>query len=285
MSSFPFVQFELAGALGIDDGRYPVRAHRDTEPGPTDAVLVCRTFGAPAPPRRRRRPKPRAVTAGEVSTIPVTQLTVIAAEPIPGDPAAWLDELRGDEGRRTDLVNQALAHVRRAVGARRIAAGEPALGDPSAETAMSVRIGFGDGEALVDGEFEQAIEVPRDPERLSRAAALRPQERMAAMLGGRARRLPCQELVLRARSDLEAGRGREAALQIRVGLEALLADRDAFTGAAQEQDLGFLDGRRGITGDAANEALRGEPSPERAAEVAATVAVCERVLRRRAALG
>ena len=48
LSSFAFVQFEFAGSFGIDDGRYPVRPPAD--PGATEAVLVARTFGAPAPP-------------------------------------------------------------------------------------------------------------------------------------------------------------------------------------------------------------------------------------------
>jgi hypothetical protein len=40
-----------------------------------------------------------------------------------------------------------------------------------------------------------------------------------------------------------------------------------------------------MTGDAANEVLRGEPSAERAAQVAETLGVCERVLRRQAVHG
>ena len=44
------------------------------------------------------------------------------------------------------------------------------------------------------------------------------------MLGGRERVDVCETLLLRARADLDAGREREAALQLRVGLEALLAE-------------------------------------------------------------
>ena len=51
-----------------------------------------------------------------------------------------------------------------------------------------------------------------------------PEERYAAILGGRDRGLAGEELVLRARMDLDAGRVREAALQARVALEALLAE-------------------------------------------------------------
>jgi hypothetical protein len=141
------------------------------------------------------------------------------------------------------------------------------------------------GDDLVDGVYDDALDVPPDPGRRSRAATLRPQERMAALLGGRERALACEELILRARADLDAGRGREAALQIRVGLEAMLAERGALSAPAQAEDLGFLEGRRQITGEAANAALTGELTQGRTDEIAATIAVCERVLRRRAVLG
>ena len=95
----------------------------------------------------------------------------------------------------------------------------------------------------------------------------------------------CELLLIRARSDLDAGRVREAALQVRVGLEALLADREALAAPDQDKDFAALDERRAITGEAANEALAGELSDERAAEVTETLRIAERVLRRKRALG
>jgi len=282
--SFPFVQFEFAGSFGIDDGRYPVRTGAD--PDATDAVLVARTFGAPAPPRRlRRRPKPQRADPDAAKPVPVTELTVIEAEAVSGDPGVWLGEIRSDEARRDELVERGLAHVARALAARRIATADPAIPDPTLDAAIAVRVGFGDGDALVDGRYEEAIELPREPSRRSRAAALRPQERMAALLGARERALVCEELIIRARADLDAGRVREATLQVRVGLEALLAERDVLAAPGQEADLAELYERRRITRDAANEALRGELADEHAAEVAATLGTCERVLRRQAAHG
>ena len=247
---------------------------------------MARTFGVAATPRRlRRRPKPKRADPDAEATVPVTELTVIGTEPVAGDAEGWLDSLRADDERRDALVASALAHVARALAARRIATADPAIPDPTLDAALAVRVGYGDGDALVDGRYEDALELPRDAGRRSRAAALRPQERMAALLGARERPLPCQELILRARADLDGGRVREAALQVRIGLEALLAERDSLAVPGQDQDLTALDGRRKITGDAANEALRNELSPTRAAEVAETLAVCERVLRRRAAHG
>ena len=181
------------------------------------------------------------------------------------------------------MVERALVHAVRALAARRLASADPGIADPSIDGSVAVRLGYGNGDALVDGRYQEALDLPREDDRTTRAAALRPQERMAALLGGREHALLCEELILRARADLAAGRGREAALQIRVGLEALLAEPEALTGPGQEKDAAFLDTRRAITGQAANEALRGDLPPERLAEVTETIAVAERVLRRRAA--
>lgn len=283
MGVLAFVQVELPGAAGIDDGRYPVRAAGD---GATLAVLIARTFGAPPPPRRRlRRPRPRDADPEAERAVPVTELTVVSAEPLAEDGEAWLERVRADGALRDELVADALAIATRALAARRVAVRDPAVCDATAEAALRVRIGYGTGEEVADGHWGAAIEVRREPGRVSRAAALRPQERLAALLSGRERPLACEELLLRARADLDAGRVREAALQLRVGLEALLAERDALAQHGQEDDLAALEERRGITGEAANEALAGELGAERAAEVAATVAICERVLRRRDARG
>jgi hypothetical protein len=105
------------------------------------------------------------------------------------------------------------------------------------------------------------------------------------VLGGRAAVAVCELLLIRARSDLDAGREREAAMQLRVGLEALLADREALDAPDQDNDFAALGERRSITGEAANEALAGDLSPERVAEVTETLRLCERVLRRKRALG
>ena len=67
-----------------------------------------------------------------------------------------------------------------------------------------------------------------------------PEERFAALLGGRESPLAAEELVLRARADLDAGRPREAALQARVALEALLAE----LGRPPSTGLGASSGRR-----------------------------------------
>ena len=55
---------------------------------------------------------------------------------------------------------------------------------------------------------------------MKREAALRPQERFAALLAGRDAALACELLALRARVDLDHGREREAALQLEAALAA-----------------------------------------------------------------
>ena len=75
-----------------------------------------------------------------------------------------------------------------------------------------------------------------------------PEERFAALLGAREPPLVAEELVLRARADLDAGRPREAALQARVALEALgglAALREAVGSAANAALAGDLDDRLG----------------------------------------
>ena len=81
-------------------------------------------------------------------------------------------------------------------------------------------------------------------ERRRRAELLRPQERVAEVLGGRGRVPACELLLIRARADLDAARTREAALQLRVGLEALLAEREALAAPDQDKDFAALDERR-----------------------------------------
>ena len=84
------------------------------------------------------------------------------------------------------------------------------------------------------------------------------------MLGGRERLDACETLLLRARADLDAGRQREAALQLRVGLEALLVElQGALADPGHEEDMATLTERRTEAGEAANAALRGELDAER----------------------
>ncbi len=125
--------------------------------------------------------------------------------------------------------------------AHRAAAADPSARDVAAAGANVVRIGYGSGEQVADGRFTEAYELPPEDDSSKprrRAAALAPDERLAAILGGRDELLACEELVLRARSDIEAGRPREAALQARIALEALLAELGDGDAAARSRRRG-----------------------------------------------
>jgi hypothetical protein len=139
-----------------------------------------------------------------------------------------------------------------------------------------VRVGYGSGEEVADGRFEAAFEVGAPRRRRRRAEVLAPQERLAATLAGRAPLVPAEELVLRARADADAGRPREAALQARIALEALLAH------LRPHSDVTALEAHRGAVVDAAGAALDGDPPPELAAGVDAAIVEMERAVRRAA---
>jgi hypothetical protein len=108
---------------------------------------------------------------------------------------------------------------------------------------------------------------------------------MAAVLGRREQIDPCETLLLRARADLDGGRLRDAALQLRVGLEALLVElQGALVDPGHVEDMNELSTRRGEAGEAANTALRGDLDADATRNVGELLEICERVLRRRRVL-
>lgn len=283
------MQFEFAGALPLADGRYLAR---DLGPGAEESVLVLQTTGAPpAGLRRRRRPK-RAEAGSEAKPLTLTRATAIRAfAPFDEEAAAsrWLDEACEAEDTVDVLVDEGLELVNRALHAQAIASADPGSRTQlSAEGAEGILVGYGSGEETAVGRYREARRVdvgPRASRRRRREEELRPQERVAAMLGGRERADACETLLLRARADLDAGRDREAALQLRVGLEALLVElKGALSDPGHAEDMATLSARRGEAGEAANAALQGEPSEEQRQQVEELLKLSERVLRRRRVL-
>ena len=137
---------------------------------------------------------------------------------------------------------------------------------------------------LAEGEYERALELPV-AERRRRVEILRPQERVAEVLGGRAAIAACELLVIRSRADLDAGRRREAALQLGAAIEAMLEERAALEAPDQEPDFAELEERRDAVAALARRAAAGPLDDERTAEVEAALRIAERVLRRKRALG
>jgi hypothetical protein len=195
-----------------------VRSETD---GPVEGVLVLGTEGAPARQRRTRE-----VADAEPELVPTARATVVRAEAFGSRDEAswWLAGLRADEEAVDRELSAALAVLNRALRSWRAARADPYLAELSFERALVARVGYGSGEAVADGRFAEALELPRPGARRVKRSMESPEERFAALLGARERPLVAEELVLRARADLDAGRPREAALQARVALEALLAE-------------------------------------------------------------
>ena len=231
---FRFVQFEFPFPLGPDPGRYLIREHLGEGPR---HILVVRTLGAPErrllPRRRRARDAPAEPPPAPVPTSSATLVDTLAL----GGAAAADAWLRAED--LDALSAGAVARLNRVLHAHRVATADPSAREVALAQALVVRVGYGDGEHVADGRWSRARELPRAPEgaplRPGRAA-LRPQERLAALLAGRDAALACEELALRVRADLEAERWREAALQLGVALEAALAELEPWREQAELAD-------------------------------------------------
>lgn len=284
---FGFAQFDFAGRLALADGRYVIRD------GKRERVLVVETLGAPPPTGRRRR-KPRDAGADDVPReLPLARVTAVRAfERLENEQAAksWLESTGEDEQAVDRLLEEGIDDLNRALHAQAVSSGDPHPQVMTAARTAAMRIGYGSGEQLADGLYTAARQL--DPghrpgsRRRQRDEELRPQQRVAAVLGGRQQLDICETLLLRARADLYAGRNREAALQLRVGLEALLVElRGALTDPAHEEDMTTLEANRHDVGELANAALQGDLDASQLQTLRDTQAICERVLRRRRVLG
>jgi hypothetical protein len=283
---FGFAQLDFAGLLPLADGRYLARSE-DADAG--ESVLVVQTLGAPPPPARRRRRARKAEPGAEPSSLPLARATAIRAfAPFESEEEAerWLDEATEAEDTADVLVAEGIGLLNRALHVHAVAGADPQVHELTPERAVAVRIGYGDGEEVADSRFAAAREIDvwasGASQRRRRQEDLRPQERVAAVLGGREQVDACETLLLRARADLDAGRSREATLQLRVGLEALLVElQNALTDPDHQEDMALLSSRRAEAGEAANAALSDDLGAEQAQQVRELLEICERVLRRR----
>jgi len=272
---FGFVQLEFGFLLGPGDGRYMVRDDPGAEP---ETVLVLSTLAAPERRRLRGR-KGKVVEQASPEAVPTSRATVVHTDPFstPDHAEVWLSAVRDDEDRRDGELDRALATLNGALHAYRVSRADPYVRDVALDHALVARIGFGSGDEAVAGMFKQAWELPRGGVVRAKRSMEAPEERFAALLSGRESVLACEELVLRARMDLGAGRAREAALQARVALEALLAEMPRLAPdrrAALEVD-------RTAIGDSANAALRGDLPEELVEALDAGVGRMEAALRTR----
>jgi hypothetical protein len=280
---FRFVQFEYPWPLGPEPGRYAIREHLGEG---VRHVLVVRLLGAPERrllPRRRRarsaaaQPPPSAVTTSSATLVDTT--------PLEGRDEAerWLRDADLEA-----LAADAIARLNRVLHAHRVAAADPSAHEVALAGALVARVGYGDGEHVADGRWHSARELPRAVASGLRPgrAALRPQERLAAVLAGRDPVLACEELVLRARADLDAERWREASMQLAVALDAALAELEPWREqAGLAARLDELRGRSEEVRAASDEALQGGLSQASIDVVQAVLARVEAALRARTAGG
>jgi hypothetical protein len=243
-----------------------------------EGVLVLKTLGAPERRRSltRRGSRARRIESAQPEPVPTARATIVRAAPFSDteEAVSWLAAV--------DLeaeLDAAVIVLNRALHAHRVATADPYVTEVSPSRALVARVGYGSGDEVADGRFGDAREVSVSGHGRPRRSMEAPEERFAALLGGRAEVLPAEELVLRARADLNAGRLAEAALQARVAIEALLAAQVASpdSGAAG----GSLAAHRDAIATAANAALRDELPGDSAAALEEAVAAMELALKRR----
>jgi len=246
---FIFIQMEFPWALGPADGRYLLRRTSDGEP---ERVVVLNTLGAARATSRRgdRTARGRALLGArslgpaatpEPAAVQTSRVTVIDPVPLSADhqARAWLDEL----DRERD-VQEATRVVNRVLHFQRVASANPYVHEISPAQALVIRAGWGEGEQVADGRWLHARELAWDASgrrllqlrrggRAQRSAALRPQERLARLMGAQATILLCEELALRARLDLDQERPAHAALELDRAYALALSELRA----EQRQDL------------------------------------------------
>lgn len=249
------------------------------------------TIAAPPRPSRRRR-RPRGSEAGAPPTeLPLARATAIRAfEPYDGPEEAgvWLATATVNETAVDKALDAGIALLNDALHAQAVASADPHLATISPERAVAVRLGYGSGDQIADGAFSEAREVDvaaAGSPRRRRQEELRPQERVAAILRGREAFAACEPLLLRARADLDAGRLREAALQLRIAIEAMLAELPtALDHDDHRTDIAALKEDQAAIQAAADQALAGALTAEAVATVGDALEVAERILRRRRVL-
>ena len=146
---------------------------------------------------------------------------------------------------------------------------------------------------LLSGSAAKALDISeasrgnsRGPRRRGeRSWALRPQERLAALMGGRGQVLLCEELILRARLDLDQGRHAQAAVELERGMTSAVAElrregrQDLLLRIAELEQL-----LPGVAGQA-DLAIEGSAEPLYEELLAHAVGRAEAALRARTATG
>jgi hypothetical protein len=265
---FRFCQLDFPFPLGPADGRYL----RRTGSGEDVAVVSFRALHAPRRSRRARKPARAEPGAAPPDPVAITRVTVIGAQPFADADAAstWLGRCGSNREAAAEAVEEALESVNQAITAHRVAAQDPYVRDLVPADAQRLRVGFGTGDEVIEGAWHDALVIPPErAKRRSRRRMLSPQQEMAGMLSGRRPpSQPSEELLLRARLDLDRGRLVEAALMTHAATLALAAEGRAAPEQAPAAEL-------------ARAALDTALSDSQAGELAELITALERAMRRR----
>jgi hypothetical protein len=239
-----------------------VRGHA----GEVEHVLVVSTLGAPERRwLRGRRRRPAAPTPAPVTT---GRVTLVTAERFydEEDAERWLRAAGEAEAQAAVATLNRILHMHRAATA------DPHVRELRREQAVVVRVGYGEGDQVAEGRWVKALELPPVAPRSRREAALRPQERLGALLGGR--------------QDVDAGRRREAALQLDAALTVALPELEPWSPRGDlAERLAELRELHGAVHAAAQAALQGGVEDEDAAAIRHALERLEAALRARTALG
>ncbi|MCW3013301.1 MAG: hypothetical protein JWO02_393 [Solirubrobacterales bacterium] len=245
-STFLAVQFEFTHAIGPHAGRYIVAhpssvdadgaALRSTEltrrerlsgvtmQASTADVLAITVLGAPTRRPRLRRRAREAQTAGVPDEVPLLLATFVrGTNPLTKDSAdAQLLRIADSEDEQQQWVADGLTVLNRAIRAYRAGSRDPYVTEVARRDARVVRIGYGTTDGLPDGAFTRAAVLPPPVgAKPSREERLAPSETTADVLAGRTSVLEGEDLLLRAFIDLDHGRTRAAALQVRAAVHLL----------------------------------------------------------------
>lgn len=128
-----------------------------------ERVMVVQAYGVPNPIRRpRRRRKAKAVDHAAPETVPVLRVTVAGSDRFADQKGAstWLDEIADDVEHRADYARDGLDAFNRALDALHELTEDPAIGPVDIGSSLAVRIGFGTGDQVADGEWTEARQLP-----------------------------------------------------------------------------------------------------------------------------
>jgi len=253
VSQLTFVQLEFPWRLGPADGRYLVRSAPERDPDHIVALEGTEREARRAWIQWWQSPGPRTM-------VRLSRVTVIDTRPKDAERAnAWLSE--AEDGRASETVREAIAVVNRVLRAQRAAAVDPSVHDVRAEQTVRIMVGYGSPDAVSTGQASKTAELPRGVEldAVRRAARLRtegldPSTRFARLLSGGDYPLMCEELLLRARSDLDNGRHGAATLMTHLALEAVSAELSDDPDVSRD-DLEQIASWRDTVGAAAEPAL------------------------------